>query len=210
MMARRMLALAAAWVGVAHRSGAQPLDRPPPTVALPGGGTAPALGQGSWQLGQGRRPAAEEEGASRTGLSLGMTCIDTAEMYGNGRSEALIARAIAGQRDQVFLVSKVLPPHATTERSIRDACAASLARLQTDHLVLYLLHWRSGVHLVPVVATFGALQREGRIRHWGVSNFGVADTEELARLPGGSACAANQILCNLGDRQAERGCCPGA
>src|SRR4051812_33307126 len=137
-MTRRQFGAACAATSLASAvATAQPA---PPSVALPKGGRAPALGQGTWHLAQGRHPAAEEEDALRTGLSLGMTLIDTAELYGSGRAEEMVGRVIAGRRDSVFLVSKVLPNHATRQ-GIREACAASLARLGTDHLDLYLLHW---------------------------------------------------------------------
>jgi len=174
-----------------------------PAVELPHGGNAPALGQGSWHLAQGRHPAAEEEEALRTGIALGMTLIDTAEIYGQGRAEGMVGRVIAGQRDKVFLVSKVSPGHATAT-GIREACAASLARLGTDRLDLYLLHWRGGgVDLGVVVGAFEALRAEGRIRRWGVSNFRVADMEDLFRVRGGDACAADQVRYSLTDRGIE-------
>ena len=175
-----------------------------PTVTSPGGGTAPALGQGTWHLAQGRHPEAEEEQALLTGLSLGMTLIDTAELYGGGRAERMVGRLLPERRDGVFLVSKVLPNHATPT-GMREACAASLGRLGTDHLDLYLLHWRGDVRdLHPIVATFEALRAEGRIRRWGVSNFRVSDLEALMRVPGGTACATNQVRYALDDRGAER------
>ena len=167
----------------------------------------PALGQGSWHLGQGRHPVAVEEEALRTGLSLGMTLIDTAEVYGGGRSEELIGRVIAGQRDRVFLVSKV-PPHHTAGSGIASACAASLARLGSDHLDLYLLHWRGGENLAGVVAGFENLRAAGKIRAWGVSNFNVSDMEDLFRVPHGDRCATNQVLYNLGSRGIERDLLP--
>ncbi len=174
-----------------------------PTVELPHGGNAPALGQGSWHLAQGRHPAAEEEEALRTGISLGMTLIDTAEIYGSGRAEEMVGRVIAGQRDKVFLVSKVAPYHATAN-GIPEACAASLTRLGTDHLDIYLLHWRGGVaDLGVVVNAFEALRAAGRIRRWGVSNFRVADMEDLFRVRGGDACATNQVRYSLTDRSIE-------
>ena len=163
----------------------------------------PALGQGSWHLAQGRHPTAEEEEALRTGLSLGMTLIDTAEIYSDGHSEELIAHVIAGQRDQVFLVSKVAPTHVIGDGMAR-ACEASLARLGTDHLDLYLLHWRnSETNLSAVVAGFENLRASGKIRAWGVSNFKVSDMEDLFRVPQGDRCATNQVLYNLGDRGIE-------
>ena len=154
------------------------------TVKFRDGTVVPALGQGSWHLGQGRHPAAVEEEALRTGLFLGMTLIDTAEGYGNGRSEELIGRAIAGQRDRVFLVSKV--DHMTTGDAIARACEASLARLGTEHLDLYLAHWRDrGADLSIIVTAFESLRTAGKIRAWGVSNFSVSDMEELFHIPHG-------------------------
>jgi diketogulonate reductase-like aldo/keto reductase len=173
------------------------------TVKFPDGTIVPALGQGSWHLGQGRHPEAAEEEALRTGLSLGMTLIDTAENYGNGRSEELIGHAIAGQRDRVFLVSKVETNHVTGD-GIARACEASLARLGTDHLDLYLLHWPVGVtDLSGVVAAFESLRAAGKIRAWGVSNFKVSDMEDLFHVPHGDRCATNQVLYNVGSRGIE-------
>jgi len=173
------------------------------TVKFRDGAIVPVLGQGSWHLAQGRHPAAEEEEALRTGLSLGMTLIDTAEIYSNGHSEELISRVIAGQRDRVFLVSKVPPTHVMGDGMAR-ACEASLARLGTDHLDLYLLHWRnSDTDLSAVVAGFENLRASGKIRAWGVSNFKVSDMEDLFRVPQGDHCATNQVRYNLGHRGIE-------
>lgn len=167
------------------------------------GTIVPALGQGSWHLAQGRHPEAVEEEALRTGISLGMTLIDTAENYSNGRSEELIGHAIAGQRDRVFLVSKVETNHVTGN-GIARACEASLARLGTDHLDLYLLHWPVGVtDLGGVVATFESLRAAGKIRAWGVSNFKVSLMEDLFRVPDGDRCATNQVLYNVASRGIE-------
>ncbi len=177
------------------------------TVKLRDGTIVPALGQGSWHLAQGRHPEAAEEEALHTGLSLGMTLIDTAEVYSSGRSEQLIGRVIAGGRDRVFLVSKV-PPQHTTGNGVARACQASLARLGTDRLDLYLLHWRGGENLAGVVAAFEDLRVAGKIRAWGVSNFGVRDMEELFRVPNGDRCATNQVRYNLGDRGIERDLLP--
>jgi diketogulonate reductase-like aldo/keto reductase len=172
------------------------------TVKFRDGTIVPAIGQGSWHLGQGRHPAAVEEEALRTGLSLGMALIDTAEGYGNGSSEELIGRAIAGQRDRVFLVSKV--DHMTEDGIIARACEESLARLGTDHLDLYLAHWRdSSTDLSIVVAAFENLRTAGKIRAWGVSNFNVNDMEELFNIPHGDRCAINQVFYNLGSRGIE-------
>ena len=178
------------------------------TVKFRDGTIVPALGQGSWHLGQGRHPPAEEEEALRTGLSLGMTLIDTAEAYSNGHSEELIGRVIAGQRDHVFLVSKVLPSHATAD-GVARACEASLARLGTDHLDLYLLHWRNGItNLSGVVTAFENLCSAGKIRAWGVSNFNVSDMEDLLNVPQGNRCATNQVPYNLGVRSIEHDLLP--
>ena len=173
------------------------------TVKFHDGTIVPAIGQGSWHLAQGRHPEAVEEEALRTGLSLGMTLIDTAEIYGGGRSEELIGHAIAGQRDRVFLVSKVHPNHVTGD-GIARACEASLARLGTDHLDLYLLHWRSQqTELSGVVAAFESLRSVGKIRAWGVSNFKVSDMEDLFHVPHGDCCATNQVLYNVASRGIE-------
>jgi diketogulonate reductase-like aldo/keto reductase len=178
------------------------------TVKFPDGTIVPALGQGSANLGQARRPEAAEEDALRTGLSLGMTLIDTAEMYGNGRSEELIGRVITGQRDRVFLVSKVWPNHVRGD-GIARACDASLVRLGTDHLDLYLLHWPSrDTDLSSIVAAFESLRAAGKIRAWGVSNFKVSDMEDLFRVPRGDRCATNQVLYNLDNRGIERDLLP--
>jgi diketogulonate reductase-like aldo/keto reductase len=178
------------------------------TVKFRDGTIVPALGQGSWHLAQGRHPAAEEEEALRGGISLGMTLIDTAEIYSNGHSEELIGRVIAGQRDRVFLVSKVLPSHVTGDGMAR-ACAASLARLGTDHLDLYLLHWRDGItDLSGIVAGFENLRSAGKIRAWGVSNFKVSDMEDLFHVPQGNSCATNQVPYSLGDRSIEHDLLP--
>src|SRR6516165_3145477 len=178
------------------------------TLKFRDGTVVPALGQGSWHLAQGRHPAAEEEEALRTGLSLGMTLIDTAEAYSNGHSEELIGRVIAGQRDHVFLVSKVLPTHVTGN-GVARACEASLARLGTDHLDLFLLHWRNGItDLSGVVKSFEDLRAAGKIRAWGVSNFSVRDMEELFHIPHGDRCATNQVDYNIGDRRIENDLLP--
>jgi diketogulonate reductase-like aldo/keto reductase len=148
------------------------------------------------------------EEALRLGFALGMTLIDTAELYGNGRSEELIGQVIAGQRDRVFLVSKVLPNHVTGN-GIARACEASLARLGTDQLDLYLLHWRNGItDLSGVVAAFESLRAAGKIRAWGVSNFNVRDMEDLFHIPHGDRCATNQVLYNLGSRGIEHDLLP--
>ena len=168
----------------------------------------PALGQGSAGLGQGRHPQTAEEEALRTGISLSMTVIDTAEIYGNGNAERLISQVIAGQRDRVFLVSKVWPNHVAGS-GIERACEASLARLGTDHLDLYLLHWPNGVtDFSGVVTAFEKLRSAGKIRAWGVSNFKVSDMEHLFHTPHGDRCATNQVPYNLDDRGIERDLMP--
>src|SRR5499427_2071814 len=165
------------------------------TVKFRDGAVVPALGQGSANRGKGRRPQAEEEEALRTGLSLGMTLVDTAEIYG---SEEFIGRAISGQRDRVFLVSKVWPNHVAGD-GITRACEASLKRLGTDHLDLYLLHWPNGVtNVAHVVTMFEKLRSAGKIRAWGVSNFSVRDMENLFRVPQGDRCATNQLPYSIG------------
>jgi diketogulonate reductase-like aldo/keto reductase len=179
-----------------------------PMVKLHDGTIVPALGQGSSGLGRGKHPEPAEEEALRTGLSLGMTLIDTAEVYGDGRSEKLIGRVIAGQRDRVFLVSKVSQTHVMGD-GIARACEASLGRLGTDHLDLYLLHWPSRyAALSSIVAAFESLRAAGKIRAWGVSNFSVSDMEDLFRVAHGDRCATNQVLYNLGNRGNERDLLP--
>ena len=175
------------------------------TVKFRDGTVVPALGQGSAGLGKGKHPQAVEEEAVRTGLSLGMTLIDTAEVYG---SEEFIGRAIVGQRNPVFLVSKVWPNHVAGNGVMR-ACEASLKRLGTDHLDLYLLHWPNGVtNLSSVVTAFENLRSGEKIRAWGVSNFKVSDMEDLFRIPKGDRCATNQLPYSLGDRGIERDLLP--
>jgi diketogulonate reductase-like aldo/keto reductase len=201
------LALPAAGAVTAALSGAPALAAAPDaagrTVKFRDGTVVPALGQGSARLGQGGHPQAQEEEALRTGLSLGLTLIDTAELYGDGSAERLIGRVIAGQRDRVFLVSKVWPSHVAGD-GIARACAASLARLGTDYLDLYLLHWPNGVtDYAAVVKAFENLQAAGKIRRWGVSNFSVQQMENLLRVPRGDRCATNQVPYNLADRHIE-------
>ena len=173
-----------------------------PTIKLRSGAAMPVLGQGTWQVGDGLRPPDEEIAALRLGLDLGMTLIDTAEMYGDGASEQLVGMAIAGRRDEVFLVSKVLPHHATRAGTVA-ACERSLRRLGVDDLDLYLLHWRGPVPLAETVAGFEELLRRGLIRNWGVSNFGRSDLGELLRVPGGDGVQVNQMLYNLARRNIE-------
>jgi diketogulonate reductase-like aldo/keto reductase len=183
-------------------------DGTPHTVKFRDGTIVPAIGQGSAGLAEEKRPAAIEEKALRTGLSLGMTLIDTAEIYGSGRSEELIGRAIAGQRNRVFLVSKVHPNHVVGD-GVARACEASLARLNANYLDLYLLHWRnSDTNLAGVVKDFESLRAAGKIRAWGVSNFKVKDMEDVFRAPHGDRCATNQVLYNIGERAIERDLLP--
>ena len=173
-----------------------------PTLRLPSGESVPVLGQGTWMMAEGRGRRADEIASLRLGLDLGLTLIDTAEMYADGASETLVGEAIAGRRDEVFLVSKVLPSNAGRAAAIR-ACERSLARLRTDRIDLYLLHWRGGTPLSETLAAFETLARDGKIRHWGVSNFDPDDMAELEGLPGGGAVAANQVLYNLTRRGIE-------
>ncbi|RQV01043.1 aldo/keto reductase [Burkholderia cenocepacia] len=172
------------------------------TVVLPNGETIPKLGLGTWEMGERPVRRADEIAALREGIELGMTLVDTAEMYGDGATEELVGDALAGLRDDVFLVSKVYPHHAS-RRGVVAACDASLKRLRTDRLDLYLLHWRGSVPLAETVEGFDALQRAGKIRHWGVSNFDTADMVELVDEAGGGACATNQILYNIARRGPE-------
>lgn len=174
------------------------------TVKLPNGAIVPALGQGTWHLGQGRHPAAVEEDALRLGVSLGLRLIDTSGNYGHGRSEKLISHVLAGERDRVFLVSKVEPDEAEGD-GIARACEASLARLGTNYLDLYLLHWPVPSRLFAgVVTAFERLRAAGKIRAWGVSNFNTGQMEELFRVPDGPRCATNQVPYSLNNRGIER------
>lgn len=173
-----------------------------PAVALPSGKSVPALGQGTWRMGEDRRRHADEVMALRRGIELGMTLIDTAEMYGDGGAELVVAEAIRGRRSEVQLVSKVLPGNASRSGTIA-ACERSLKRLGTDHIELYLLHWRGRHPLAETVEAFETLQRSGAIGGWGVSNFDVDDMDELLAASGGKACTTNQVLYNLTARGVE-------
>jgi diketogulonate reductase-like aldo/keto reductase len=178
------------------------------TVRFPDGTAVPALGQGAWHLGQGRHPLAVEEEAVRTGISLGMTLIDTSGNYGNGRSEQFIGHVVAGQRDRIFLVSKVEANQVSGD-GIARACEASLARLGTDHLDLYLLHSPvPSTQFSGVVAAFEQLRVAGKIRAWGVSNFDMGQMEDLFRVPDGHRCATNQVPYSLNNRRIERDVLP--
>jgi diketogulonate reductase-like aldo/keto reductase len=172
------------------------------TVALPGGEQVPAFGMGTWQMGENPANRVEEIAALKLGLDLGARLIDTAEMYGEGAAEELVGEAIAGRRDEAFLVSKVYPHHASRKGTLA-ACEQSLRRLKTDRLDLYLLHWRGQVALEETVEGFEALRRSGKIRHWGVSNLDRADMEELFSITGGRALQTNQLLYNLTRRGIE-------
>ena len=164
-----------------------------PTVRLPDGTMVPALGQGTWHMGESRTAAAAEAQALRHGIELGLTLIDTAEMYGNGGAERVVGQAIAGERERVFLVSKVLPYNASHAGTIA-ACEASLKRLGTDRIDLYLLHWPGSHPVAETVGAFERLREAGKILRWGVSNFDLAEMAEVAALPGGAACATDQVL----------------
>jgi diketogulonate reductase-like aldo/keto reductase len=171
-------------------------------IALPAGEKIPVLGQGTWHMAEVRERRKAEIGALRLGLDLGMTLIDTAEMYAEGETERLVGDAISGRRDEVFLVSKVLPSHATRRGAI-DACAASLRRLKTDRLDMYLLHWRGSVPLWQTIEAFEELKERGWIRHWGVSNFDVMDLVDLLQIPSGPGVQTDQVLYNLARRSPE-------
>lgn len=172
------------------------------TVTLPGGEKVPAFGLGTWHMGERGSDKAREVAALKAGLDLGVTLIDTAEMYGEGGAEEVVAEAVAGRRDKVFIVSKVYPHNASRSGAVA-ACERSLKRLKTDRIDLYLLHWRGSVPLAETVETFEKLKSGGKIRHWGVSNLDVSDMAELARLKAGAACASNQVLYHLGQRSIE-------
>lgn len=170
-------------------------------VTLPDGTRVPALGQGTWRMGEDARARKAEVAALRLGIERGLTLIDTAEMYGEGGAEEVVGEAIEGRRDGVFIVSKVYP-HNAGRRAVVAACDRSLGRLGIDTIDLYLLHWRGSVPLAETVEGFEALRRAGKIARWGVSNLDVADMEELWSV-GGTACATNQVLYNLGERGIE-------
>lgn len=176
---------------------------------LPSGLAVPVLGQGTWYMGDEAHRRKDEIASLRLGLDLGMTLIDTAEMYGDGASEKLVGEAIAGRRDEVFLVSKVLPSNASRNGTIA-ACERSLRRLGTDCIDLYLLHWRGRTPFAETIAAFEALQDAGKIRYWGVSNMDVDDMREIERAPGGDAMATNQVLYNLTRRGIEYDLLPQA
>ncbi|RNJ43874.1 oxidoreductase [Mesorhizobium erdmanii] len=166
------------------------------TTTLPSGETVQVLGQGTWKMGEDSRRRADEVNALKLGLDLGLTLIDTAEMYASGGAEEVVAEAIAGRRAEVFVVSKVLPSNAS-RAGVQRACENSLKRLRTDRIDLYLLHWPGSVPLAETVEAFEAVKKAGKIRHWGVSNFDTEDMEDLAGLPDGGNVQTNQVLYNL-------------
>ncbi len=172
------------------------------TLKLLSGQTIPVLGMGTWQMGERSHDFATEVAALRHGLDLGLSLIDTAEMYGEGGAEKVVAQAIANRRAEVFLVSKVYP-HNASKRGAIAACERTLKRLNTDYLDLYLLHWRGSVPLAETLEAFQTLQQAGKIRSYGVSNFDVEDMEESARLKGGNEIVTNQVLYNLTRRGIE-------
>ena len=173
-----------------------------PPFELRDGGAMPRLGMGTWHMGERAGSRAAEVAALRLGLDLGMTLIDSAEMYGEGGAESVAGEAIGGRRDDAFVVSKFYPHHASRMKLVA-ACDASLGQLGVESLDLYLLHWRGRVPLEETVATLEDLVRAGKIRRWGVSNFDVADMEDLAAVPDGNRVAANQVLYNLAHRGVE-------
>ena len=177
------------------------------TVVLTDDACVPALGQGTWRMGEKKSAYADEVAALRLGIDLGMTLIDTAEMYGEGGAERAVADAIEGQRDRVFVVTKVYP-HNASRTELPKACERSLKRLRIEVIDLYLLHWRTNTPLVETVEAFEKLRSTGKIRRWGVSNFDVDDMSELFAIENGSACAANQVLYNLEHREIESGLLP--
>jgi len=172
------------------------------SLPLPSGDTIPRFGLGTWRMGESARKRADEVKALRHGIERGITLIDTAEMYGDGEAETIVADAVGSRRDELFIVSKVLPSNASRRGTVA-ACERSLKRLRTDRIDLYLLHWRGGSPLADTVAAFEALQAAGKIRHWGVSNLDLADMQELWRAPSGRHCQSNQVLYNLTRRGIE-------
>lgn len=172
------------------------------TTTLPSGKTIPAFGLGTWRMGESARKRADEVKALAHGLSLGVTLIDTAEMYGDGEAETIVADAVGNSRDEVFIVSKVLPGNSSRRGTIA-ACERSLKRLKTDRIDLYLLHWRGAPPLHETIEAFAALKNAGKILDWGVSNFDIGEMEELAETSGGDGCASNQVLYNLTRRGVE-------
>ncbi len=177
------------------------------SVTLSSGERVPALGIGTWRMGESRAARAEEIATLRLAIDLGATLIDTAEMYGEGATEALVGEAISGRRDEIFLVSKVYP-HNASRAGATAACERSLLRLRTDRIDLYLLHWRGDVPLAETLEAFLTLQQRGKIRYFGVSNFDVGDMRDLWELPGARAVATDQVLYNLTRRNVESALLP--
>ncbi len=173
-----------------------------PLVTLPTGETVPALGQGTWTMGDSPRRRKEEVVALRLGFDLGMTLVDTAEMYASGGAEEVVGEAVADRRDEIFIVSKVMPGNASRRGTI-SACEKSLKRLNTDRIDLYLLHWPGPHPIADTVEAFTTLKHAGKIRHWGVSNFDVDEMDEVISLPDGGAVASNQVMYNLRRRGIE-------
>ncbi len=190
---------------------ADPLSRP--EVSFPNGEQRPSLGLGTWRFGEEPARRAAERASLRQALEMGWRVVDTAEMYGDGGAEEVTGTALAEAqragvpRGELFVVSKALPEHAGA-RALQAACEASLRRLQLDHIDLYLLHWRGGVPLAETVRGFEQLQRRGLIRMWGVSNFDLDDMRELGAVPGGKACATNQVYYSLSQRGVEHDLLP--
>ncbi|MBP0437991.1 aldo/keto reductase [Tianweitania sediminis] len=174
---------------------------------LRSGATVPTLGQGTWHMGESASGEAAEVASLRRGLDLGLALIDTAEMYGSGRAERVVAKAVSGRRNEAYIVSKVLPSNASG-RKVREACERSLRHLGIEQMDLYLLHWRGRIPLAETVTAFEDLKAEGKIGAWGVSNFDTDDMEELMAVPGGSNVAANQVLYNLDSRGIEHDLLP--
>jgi diketogulonate reductase-like aldo/keto reductase len=172
------------------------------SVTLKSGDKVPVLGLGTWRMGERKSARAAEVAAIRLGLDLGITLIDTAEMYGDGGAEEAVAEATAGRRNELIIVSKVYPHNASRAGAVA-ACERSLKRLRTDRIDLYLLHWRGSVPLAETVEAFETLRQAGKVRNWGVSNFDTADLDELAGVAHGANCASNQVLYHLGSRGIE-------
>jgi diketogulonate reductase-like aldo/keto reductase len=173
-----------------------------PTTELPSGEAVPVLGQGTWGMGEDRRRRKQEVAALQQGLDLGMTLIDTAEMYGDGGAEEIVGEAVGERRDEVFIVTKFYPQNASPTRMVA-ACDRSLKRLRVEYIDLYLLHWRGSIPLHQTLDGFHTLRDSHKIRHWGVSNFDLSDMKELVSLPGGSRVATDQVLYNLQNRGME-------
>ena len=172
------------------------------TTTLPSGATMPTFGLGTWRMGESAAKREDEVKALAHGLSLGVTLIDTAEMYGDGEAETVVADAVGTHRDEIFIVSKVLPSNSSKRGTIA-ACERSLKRLKTDRIDLYLLHWRGSPSLRETIEAFETLKNAGKILDWGVSNFDIGEMEELAETSGGESCATNQVLYNLTRRGVE-------